>query len=297
MAADSRLAEMTLTLALPYIVYILCERHFHVSGVIAVVSAGLVVSALGRYRFDPGQPRVPGGRLGAARVLGELAGVRPGLDPGAAADARHAALRPAADRRRGARRLLARAVVLFGLLPLLSAARLTQRVSHRYKFVILWGGLRGAVTLALALAVTENRAIDPEIQRFVAILATGFVLFTLLVNGTTLRPMIRLLGIDRLSPIDQALRNQVLALSLSNVRDAIGQTAAEYHIEDGPTRDVLRPTRSGSPRPPRATPSIPRSPTATGSRSAWSRWPTASASCCWSISGTARCRDRSSSSC
>jgi monovalent cation:H+ antiporter, CPA1 family len=53
--------------------------------------------------------------------------------------------------------------------------------------------------------------------------------------------MIRLLGIDRLSPIDQALRNQVLALSLSNVRDAIGQTAAEYHIPDAPTRDVLQP--------------------------------------------------------
>ena len=42
---DSRLAEMTLMLALPYIVYILAERHFHVSGVIAVVTAGLVVSA------------------------------------------------------------------------------------------------------------------------------------------------------------------------------------------------------------------------------------------------------------
>jgi CPA1 family monovalent cation:H+ antiporter len=75
----------------------------------------------------------------------------------------------------------------------------------------------------------------------VAILATGFVLFTLLVHGTTLRPMIRLLGIDRLSPVDQALRDQVLALSLGNVRDAIGQTAAEYHIEDRPTRDVLQP--------------------------------------------------------
>jgi CPA1 family monovalent cation:H+ antiporter len=53
--------------------------------------------------------------------------------------------------------------------------------------------------------------------------------------------MIRLLGIDRLSPVDQALRNQVLALSLSNVRDAVGRTATEYHIEEGPTREVLQP--------------------------------------------------------
>jgi Na+:H+ antiporter len=43
------------------------------------------------------------------------------------------------------------------------------------------------------------------------------------------------------SPIDQALRNQVLTLSLTNVRDTVGQTAAEYHIEERPTADVLRP--------------------------------------------------------
>ena len=48
-------------------------------------------------------------------------------------------------------------VVLFGLMPLLSGVGLSQRVDNTYKAVILWGGLRGAVTLALALAVKENR--------------------------------------------------------------------------------------------------------------------------------------------
>ncbi len=52
-------------------------------------------------------------------------------------------------------------------------------------------------------------------------LATGFVLFTLLVNGLTLRPVIRLLKLDRLSPLNLALRNKVLALSLTDVRDAV----------------------------------------------------------------------------
>jgi CPA1 family monovalent cation:H+ antiporter len=238
---DSRLAEMTLTLALPYIVYIVCERHFHVSGVIAVVSAGLVVSALGRHRFDPDNREFlenVWAQLGfwASSLVFVLASI---LVPRLMIGMRLYDVFLIGVVALGA--LLARAVVLFGLLPLLSTARLTHGVNHRYKFVILWGGLRGAVTLALALAVTENRAIDPEVQRFVAILATGFVLFTLLVNGTTLRPLIHLLGIDRLSPIDQALRNQVLAMSLTNVRDAIGHTAAEYHVEQAPTRDVMRP--------------------------------------------------------
>ena len=51
------------------------------------------------------------------------------------------------------------AIVVFGFIPALSKFRLSQRVDNRFKTVILWGGLRGAVTLALALAVTENPAI------------------------------------------------------------------------------------------------------------------------------------------
>ena len=65
---------------------------------------------------------------------------------------------------------------------------------------------------------------------FVAVLATGFVLFTLLVNGLTLRPVIRLLQLDRLSPLNQALRNKVLALSLADVRDVVSKMAQEYAI-------------------------------------------------------------------
>jgi monovalent cation:H+ antiporter, CPA1 family len=238
---DSRVAEMTLTLALPYIVYIVGERHFHVSGVIAVVTAGLVVSAVARHRLDPDHREFledVWAQLGfwASSLVFVLASI---LIPRLMLGTQLFDLLLIGVVALGA--LLARALVLFGLLPLLSAARLTHGVNQRYKFVILWGGLRGAVTLALALAITENRGLDPEIQRFVAILATGFVLFTLLVNGTTLRPIIRLLGIDQLSPIEQALRNQVLASSLSDVRDALGQTAADYHIAERESRDVLRP--------------------------------------------------------
>jgi CPA1 family monovalent cation:H+ antiporter len=238
---DSRLAETTLTLALPYLVYTLSERYFDVSGVTAVVVAGLVVNAQGRRRLAPENRAflqdlwqqlafwagslvfILASMLVPRLMIGTT--VRDVLLIGVVALAA----------------LLARAAVLFGFLPLLSAARLARRVSGRYQFVIMWGAMRGAVTLALALGVTENRSIDPEIQRFVAILATGFVLFTLFVNGTTLRPVIHLLKLDRLSPLDQALRHQVVALALGRVRDAIREAAAGYRIGETPTADVLGP--------------------------------------------------------
>ncbi len=238
---DSRLAEMTLTLALPYLVYTLCERQFDVSGVIGVVVAGLVVNAQGHRRLAPEnraflhdvwqQLSFWAGSLVFVLASMLVPRLMIGID-------RYDVLLIAIV---ALAALGARALVLFALLPLLTAARLGQRIGHRYKFVIMWGAMRGAVTLALALGVTENRLIDPEIQRFVAIVATGFVLVTLLVNGTTLRPVMRVLKLDRLSPIDQALRQQVLTLALSGVRDAIGTTAGGYRIGPVPTGDVLGP--------------------------------------------------------
>jgi NhaP-type Na+/H+ or K+/H+ antiporter len=52
--------------------------------------------------------------------------------------------------------LLARAMMIYGALPLMEITGLAARVQSSYKHVMLWGGLRGAITLALALAVTEN---------------------------------------------------------------------------------------------------------------------------------------------
>src|SRR5579862_4409301 len=45
-----RLAEATLSLALAYLAFIAAERLLHVSGVVAVLAAGLTLSALGRSR-------------------------------------------------------------------------------------------------------------------------------------------------------------------------------------------------------------------------------------------------------
>ena len=138
-----------------------------------------------------------------------------------------------------------RLLVLFLLLPLLSLARLTQPISTAYKLAIAWGGLRGALTLVLALAVTENSALNPEVQRFVAVLATGMVLFTLLVNGTTLRSVIHLLRLDSLSPVDQALRDRVLALSYAEIAEAIRVSGREHEISPSALTSALAPYEAG----------------------------------------------------
>jgi monovalent cation:H+ antiporter, CPA1 family len=229
---DLRPAQVTLTLALPYVVFIVGQYWLDVSGVVAAVTAGLVLSAIGQPRIPPADwqflhdlwAQLAYWASSLIFILASLLVPHLLLDVGWPDLLSLLVLVIAA--------LGGRAVVLFGLLPLLSAFGLSQRVEPRYNVVMLWGGLRGAVTLALALSVTENAAVPHDVQRFMAVLATGFVLFTLLVQGLTLRPLIHLLRLDALSPADQALRAQVLAMSRRRVADAIRTIGREYQFSE-----------------------------------------------------------------
>ncbi len=235
---DLRLAQITTTLALPYLVYIAGE-NIGVSGVVAAVTSGLTISAIGQQRISPSDWRLMQDlweqlAFWASSLIFILAAL---LVPRMLSAvnwqdlAELGALIAAA--------MAARAIVLFGLLPTLSALGLSEPVNNRFKTVILWGALRGAVTLALALAVKEQN-ISGQDKHFIAVLATGFVLFTLLVNGTTLRLLIHLLKLDRLSPLDSSLRYQVLALSRERVAQAIKDAGASYKFPSELVSEVAK---------------------------------------------------------
>jgi CPA1 family monovalent cation:H+ antiporter len=121
--------------------------------------------------------------------------------------------------------LLARAVVVFGLLPILSRVGLSARVNSRYKAALCWGGLRGAVSLALALAVLERDDLPQELKHFIGVTATGFVLATLLLNGLSLRPLIGLLGLNLLSPKERALRNTAVVVATTDIQQETDKLA------------------------------------------------------------------------
>ena len=219
--------EVTLTLALPYVAYILCDEFLDFSGIAAAAAAGLTISAYGPATFRPASWRFLQQiwaqlAFWASSLVFVLASMLvPRLLVGLTwRDVLMVLAVIVAS-------TLARAAVLFGLMPLLTLARLSEPVPFGFQVTIVWGALRGAITLALALAVTENRALDPAIKHVVASVATGFVLFTLFVNGTTLRTLVRRLHLDQLSPIDQALRHQVLAVALDDVHDQLDARSAE----------------------------------------------------------------------
>src|SRR6266850_322038 len=238
---NDRLAEATLTLALAYGVFIAAERLFHVSGVVAVLGSGLAISALGRSRIAPYNwsfltdlwDQIAFWARSLVFILASI------LVPRLLGDIRLHDLMLVAVLVVAA--FAARILVLFVLMPPLEFFKLSQPISSAYKLAITWGGLRGALTLVLALAATENAALSPEMKRFIAVLATGLVLFTLFVNGTTLRLVIDLLGLNRLSPRNQVLRDQVLALSYAEVCDSVRDMARDHALAESAVEEVVKP--------------------------------------------------------
>jgi CPA1 family monovalent cation:H+ antiporter len=69
-------------------------------------------------------------------------------------------------------------------------------VPTKYRHVMYWGGLRGAISLALALSLgADNVGVDlaAELQ----LMTFGVVLFTLLVQGLSIEELIRRLGLSK----------------------------------------------------------------------------------------------------
>ncbi len=222
-------AEISLTVATAYIAYIIPEHFFGWSGVVSAVVAGLVVSSVGRTRMTPATSHALAQswrQLGfwassliflfAAMMIPRLLTNATWHDLLIVFVAMIAAL-------------AARVVTVYGLLPGLTAM-VGTRVDSRYKAVICWGGLRGALSLALALSVTENDMLSDDISNFVAIGVTGFVLSTLVINGLTLRPLINFLELNKLSPLERALRNQAVVITVSDLQAETKRIAVDEQI-------------------------------------------------------------------
>lgn len=75
--------------------------------------------------------------------------------------------------------------------PILS--RIGYGLTWRNAVIMTWGGLRGAVGLALALVV-ENLAGDDVIGSKFLFHTSGIVVLTLVINATTIQTLLRILG-------------------------------------------------------------------------------------------------------
>ena len=198
---DDPIVEVALSTVVAYAAFIAAEHYLHVSGVMATVGAGVVVGTYGSTRFSAElKAYLHQFWEYAAFVANSLIFLLVGLtvDLGNLASfAVPIGLAIAAV-------LVARSITVFGLVPIINRFPNAEPVDAKYQAIMFWGGLRGAVALALALSLPETF----PFRDFVVALSIGIVLFTLLAGGLTMKPLIHLLGLDALSPVERIAHAQ-----------------------------------------------------------------------------------------
>ena len=89
--------------------------------------------------------------------------------------------------------LVSRILVVYGLSWVLNRLkRVSEPVPLSWQHVLSWGGLRGGVSLALVLSLPAALGSERELLR---VMAFGVVIFTLIVQGSTMRPVLKRLGL------------------------------------------------------------------------------------------------------
>jgi CPA1 family monovalent cation:H+ antiporter len=187
---DDHLIETATSVALAFGSFVIAEE-FHVSGVLAVVAAGLFVGNLGTLNTSP-TTRITLENFWEflAFVVNSLVFLLIGLE----ADLRQLQLNLPLLVVAIVAVLLSRAIVVYLLTWLHGVVDTKRRVPVAYRHVMYWGGLRGAISLALALSLSGGIFGEVVAQEF-QLMTFGVVLFTLLFQGTTIGPLIRRLGL------------------------------------------------------------------------------------------------------
>jgi CPA1 family monovalent cation:H+ antiporter len=184
---DDYFIEITLTTVLAYGSYLLAEQ-MHVSGVLAVVAAGLICGNLGPAGMSPTTKVVLYSFWEyLAFLVNSLVFLLIGLRIEIADLLSHGL--PIAVAVGSV--LASRAVVVYGLLWLARGVDRGVHVPVSWQHVLVWGGLRGAVSLALALSLP---AALPD-RDLLQVMAFGVVLFTLVGQGTTIQVLLRRMGL------------------------------------------------------------------------------------------------------
>ncbi len=180
------LTEITLSTLAAFGSFYAAEQ-LHASGILAALTSGLVIgnTAIARSVSAAGRPALHGFWTYAAFVANSLIFLLIGTGE---AEVRYGGVALSASVAILAA-LAGRAAAVYGVCAAFGASRF--RVGSRDQHVLVWGGLRGALALALGLALPA------EVPRRDEIIALTFavVAFSVFVQGLSIRPLLSHMGV------------------------------------------------------------------------------------------------------
>jgi Na+:H+ antiporter len=219
---DDPQVEITLTTIVAYGAY-LAAQSLHVSGVIATVAGGLMAGNFGtRFGMSP-RTRVSLWSFWeyATFVINSLVFLLIGLQVRISdlLNARDAVLLAI-----GAA-LLGRVLSVYGLVPISNL--FSRPVPLRWQHVLVCGGMRGSLSLALVLSLGLRFPYRSEILA----MTFGVVAFTLVVQGLTIQPLLRMLGLARRAE-EEYQRARVEHIAVSSAQEELNKLYRDNLISE-----------------------------------------------------------------
>ncbi|MAZ66267.1 MAG: hypothetical protein CMF25_04090 [Kangiellaceae bacterium] len=216
---NDALIEITLSIVIAYLAFYIAEYVLHASGVVAVVTLGLYFARRGRSTISPevGEFLHHFWEVMAFIantlifiIVGVVIAMR--VEFGSLSIWGYLFLLYFSI-------LVIRGISIVSFLPLLKKTGIGLNFE---KFAVLtWGGLRGAVALALALSVAQHEAISHEIGSTILFLTAGIVVLTILINGSTMRMLLHFLKLDKLPPSKQETIQKAQAVVVNELQKEI----------------------------------------------------------------------------
>lgn len=204
--------EIALTIILAHMVFIVADHYLKVSGIIAVLVAGLVLGNYGRSKISPKvthnmhimwdflvyiSTSIVFLLIGYEIHVGELL---KNIDIVLASTS---AL------------LIGRAISVYlvgGGYNLVSKSR--NKIPLSWLHIANWGGLRGALPLIVILSLPETF----EYRELFLELVVGAILFTLIINALTIKKLINILGVDKLNIANEIEIHIAKLLIVQNIK-------------------------------------------------------------------------------
>lgn len=191
---DDHLIETATTVALAFGSFVVAESFgqfvgvdgLHFSGILAVVAAGLMVGNIGTQNTSPTTKLTLDNfwqflsfvvNSLVFLLIGleiELAQLTPNIIPIIVAVVAI---------------IFSRGLIIYTFSWIYNRFQPRNRIPVKFQHVMYWGGLRGAISLALALSI-ENAVFGSDVALELRVMTFGVVLFTLLVQGMTIEKLI-----------------------------------------------------------------------------------------------------------
>ena len=193
-----------------YITFIAAQAFMNVSGVIALVAFGLTISYVGRPHLKPEVHKFMQSFWElASYIANTLIFIIVGIVIAAKVDITWQSIVILFAVYIGIN--LVRAAMVLILYPIMK--KCGYGLTLRESVILVWGGLRGALGLTLALMVSYTLEIPEDIRRQILLFTAGIVTLTLTINATTIRWLLLKLGLTKIPSakmlLDFSIRQQI----------------------------------------------------------------------------------------